>query len=107
MTATAKLAEHQRELREKLQADGLQKYSEDGGGAGGKEGKGWKKFQSYKGEGALPPEVDKLRVGSRASSIAVFLYLSLTLVERSWLTARHRQLSYQCMGLQYLSISTL
>lgn len=65
MTAAAKLAEHQRELREKLQADGLQKYSEDGGGSGGKEGKGWKKFQSYKGEGALPLEVDKLRVGSK------------------------------------------
>jgi hypothetical protein len=29
----------------------------------GKEGKGWKKFQSYKGDGALPSEVDKLRVG--------------------------------------------
>jgi hypothetical protein len=28
----------------------------------GKEGKGWKKFLSYKGEGALPSEVDNLRV---------------------------------------------
>ncbi|KAF8228962.1 FACT complex subunit SPT16 [Tricholoma matsutake] len=62
MTAAAKLAEHQRELREKLQADGLLKYSEDGGGTGGKEGKGWKKFQSYKGEGGLPAEVEKLRI---------------------------------------------
>ena len=26
------------------------------------EGKGWKKFQSYKGEGALPQEADRLRV---------------------------------------------
>lgn len=62
MTAAAKLVEHQRELHEKLQAEGLQRYSEDGGGTGGKEGKGWKKFQSYKGEAALPTEVDRLRV---------------------------------------------
>lgn len=61
-TAAARLAEHQRELHEKLQAEGLAKYSEGGGEKGGKEGKGWKKFQSYRGEGALPPEVDRLRV---------------------------------------------
>jgi nucleosome binding factor SPN SPT16 subunit len=73
MTAAARLAEHQRELREKLQTDGLQKYSEDGGGTGGKEGKGWKKFQSYKGEGALPPEVDKLRVSSKKTLGATFI----------------------------------
>lgn len=62
MTVAAKLVEHQRELHEKLQTEGLQRYSEDGGGTGGKEGKGWKKFQSYKGEAALPTEVDRLRV---------------------------------------------
>ena len=61
-TAAAKLVEHQRELHEKLQTEGLQKYSDGGGGTGGKEGKGWKKFQSYKGEAALPPEIDRLRV---------------------------------------------
>ncbi|KIK06643.1 hypothetical protein K443DRAFT_674303 [Laccaria amethystina LaAM-08-1] len=61
-TALAKLIEHQRELHERLQAEGLQKFSEDGGGNGGKEGKGWKKFQSYKGEGALPMEVERLRI---------------------------------------------
>lgn len=61
-TAAAKLAEHQRELHEKLQADGLAKYSEEGGEKSGKEGKGWKKFQSYRGEGALPPDVERLRV---------------------------------------------
>lgn len=67
-TAFARLAEHQRELHEKLQAEGMAKYSEDGGGTGGKEGKGWKKFQSYKGEGALPSEVDRLRVSTRLNS---------------------------------------
>ena len=62
LTAAAKLAEHQRELHEKLQSEGLQKYSEDGVGTSGKEGKGWKKFQSYKGEAGLPAETEKLRV---------------------------------------------
>ncbi|KIL69574.1 hypothetical protein M378DRAFT_7423 [Amanita muscaria Koide BX008] len=62
LTASVKLAEHQRELHDKLQTEGLNKYSEDGGGASGKEGKGWKKFQSYKGEAALPTEVEKLRI---------------------------------------------
>ena len=61
-SAAARLAEHQRELHEKLQAEGLAKYSEEGGEKSGKEGKGWKKFQSYRGEGALPPEVERLRV---------------------------------------------
>jgi len=62
-TAAAKLIEHQRELHENLQAQGLAKFSENGVGSSGKEGKGWKKFQSYKGDGALPTEVDRLRVG--------------------------------------------
>ncbi|KAJ7286043.1 FACT complex subunit SPT16 [Mycena rebaudengoi] len=61
-TAAAKLAEHQRELHDQLQVQGLEKFSEEGGGTGGKEGKGWKKFQSYKGEAGLPTDVDKLRV---------------------------------------------
>jgi nucleosome binding factor SPN SPT16 subunit len=63
VTAAAKLAEHQAELHEQLQIEGLAKYSEEGGGGGGKEGKGWKRFQSYKGEVALPKEVESLRVG--------------------------------------------
>jgi len=67
-TALAKLIEHQRELHENLQTQGLAKYSEDGGGSSGKEGKGWKKFQSYKGEGALPSEVERLRVCSNPLS---------------------------------------
>jgi nucleosome binding factor SPN SPT16 subunit len=61
-SAMAKMIEHQRELHENLQTRGLARYSENGGGLAGKEGKDWKKFQSYKGEGTLPPEVDKLRV---------------------------------------------
>ena len=62
-TATARLIDHQRELHENLQSQGLAKFSENGVGYSGKEGKGWKKFQSYKGDGSLPTEVDRLRVG--------------------------------------------
>ncbi|KAF7322686.1 FACT complex subunit SPT16 [Mycena chlorophos] len=60
--AAAKLAEHQRELHHELQARGLAKFSEEGGALEGKEGKTWKKFQSYKGEGGLPQEVERLRI---------------------------------------------
>ncbi|EPQ58254.1 SPT16-domain-containing protein [Gloeophyllum trabeum ATCC 11539] len=58
----ARIMEHQRELHAQLQAEGLAKYSEGGGGSGGKEGKTWKRFQSYKGEIALPREVENLRI---------------------------------------------
>jgi nucleosome binding factor SPN SPT16 subunit len=61
-SVAAKMAEHQRELHTRLQEEGKAKYSEEGGGSEGKEGKDWKKFQSYKGEGGLPKEVESLRV---------------------------------------------
>jgi hypothetical protein len=61
-TTAAKIHEHQRELHEQLQTNGLAKYSEEGDGTSGKEGKSWKRFQSYKGEAALPKETESLRV---------------------------------------------
>jgi len=61
-STAAKIAVHQRELHAQLHKNGLAKYSESGSGAGGKEGQGWKKFQSYKGELGLPKEVESLRV---------------------------------------------
>ena len=61
-STNAKIAEHQKELHQQLQEQGLARYSEEGDGANGKEGKSWKKFQSYKGEAALPKEVEGLRV---------------------------------------------
>lgn len=61
-TAAAKIAEHQRELHQRLQDEGLAKHSEGAGGYGRNEGKGWKRFQSYKGEAALPKEAENLRV---------------------------------------------
>ncbi|KAJ3824085.1 FACT complex subunit SPT16 [Lentinula raphanica] len=72
-TAAAKLAEHQRELHAKLQEEGLEKYSEGGGEKGGKEGKGWKKFQSYRGEGALPNDVDRLKILVDRKALSVIL----------------------------------
>ncbi|KIK63712.1 hypothetical protein GYMLUDRAFT_162320 [Collybiopsis luxurians FD-317 M1] len=72
-TAAAKLQEHQRELLDKLQQEGMTKYSEGGGEKSGKEGKGWKKFQSYRGEGALPPEVDRLRILVDRKALSVIL----------------------------------
>jgi len=62
MTAAAKIKDHQQQLHEGLQAAGLAKYSQGGSGGGEKEGKTWKRFQSYKGESALPREVESLRV---------------------------------------------
>jgi nucleosome binding factor SPN SPT16 subunit len=68
MTAAAKIKDHQQQLHEGLQSAGLAKYSEGASGGGEKEGKTWKRFQSYKGESALPREVESLRV-SRSTSI--------------------------------------
>ena len=61
-TTAHKIAEHQRELHQKLQSEGLARFSEGGGGLAGKEGKTWKRFTSYKGESALPREVENMRV---------------------------------------------
>ncbi|GBE82391.1 FACT complex subunit SPT16 [Sparassis crispa] len=61
-STAAKIAEHQRELHARLETEGLAKYAEGAGGIGGKEGKGWKRFQSYKGEAALPKEAESLRI---------------------------------------------
>ena len=61
-SAAQKIAEHQKELHEKIQAEGLEKWTESGTKAGGNEGKTFKKFQSYKGEAALPKEAESLRV---------------------------------------------
>lgn len=66
-TTAARIAEHQRELHSNRQRDGLAKYSEEGVGTGGKEGKTWKRFQSYKGEAGLPKEIEGMRVSCDSS----------------------------------------
>ena len=103
-TATARLIDHQRELHENLQAQGLAKFSENGVGSSGKEGKGWKKFQSYKGDGALPTEVDRLRVG--LNFLVFFKYISLY-NPRFLLIAKPKRSFYQFMDLPFPSISIL
>ena len=104
-TATARLIDHQRELHENLQAQGLAKFSENGVGYSGKEGKGWKKFQSYKGDGALPTEVDRLRVGLNffeSFSDAIGLC-----IPRFLLIAKPKRSFYQFMDLPFPSTSIL
>jgi nucleosome binding factor SPN SPT16 subunit len=61
-STSAKIADHQKELHQQLQEQGEARYLEEGDGANGKEGKAWKKFQSYKGEVGLPKEIEALRV---------------------------------------------
>ncbi len=74
----AKIAEHQQELHSQLQEQGLARYSEEGDGANGKEGKSWKKFQSYKGEVGLPKEVETLRVrGDFVTCVATLTHFYL------------------------------
>ncbi len=99
-TAMAKMIEHQRELHEALHARGLARFSEDGGGLAGKEGKVWKRFQSYKGEGALPPEVEKLRVRT-----LIFIYRTQVNCCRSLSIAKLKQ--WSCQSTASLCLSTL
>lgn len=101
-SAAAKIAEHQRELHAQLHKNGLAKYSESGSGAGGKEGQGWKKFQSYKGELGLPKEVESLRV-STTSQRGRGQSSSMSL--RSSLIGKLRPLFCPFMALPSLSIS--
>ena len=103
-TAAAKLAEHQKELHEKIQAQGLAKFSEKGGKADGSEGKGWKKFQSYKGEGALPSEAERLKVRAISCTSNVYhIHQHL----RLWSTGKHKQSFCRYMVSLYRFISTL
>lgn len=99
----AKIKEHQRELHLKLQDDGMAKYSETGGESGGKEGKGWKRFQSYKGEAGLPKEVENLRV--RHCSIPLSSIVLDGLCFRYSLTERRKPLFCLYMDLPFHSIS--
>ncbi|KAI0086290.1 FACT complex subunit SPT16 [Irpex rosettiformis] len=75
-TTAHKISEHQRELHQKLQSEGLARFSEGGGGLAGKEGKTWKRFTSYKGEAALPREVENMRifVDRKAQTIILPVY---------------------------------
>jgi nucleosome binding factor SPN SPT16 subunit len=87
-STSAKIAEHQKELLQQLQEHGLARYSEEGDGTNGKEGKSWKKFHSYKGEAGLPKEVEGLRV--RSTNFAYIVMLITSTHRYSW-TAKPRR----------------
>ncbi|TFL07405.1 FACT complex subunit SPT16 [Pterulicium gracile] len=61
-TAAAKMIEHQKDLHSQLNERGVERYSEAGDPSATKEGKTWRKFNSYRGEAALPPEAEKQRI---------------------------------------------
>ena len=104
LTAATKLMEHQKELHTQLQIDGLNKYSEVGGGGGGKEGKSWKRFQSYKGEAGLPKEAEGMRVSIFYDE---FSWSLLNAVARSTLTAKLKASFCRFTDSLYLFISIL
>ncbi|KIX94135.1 uncharacterized protein Z520_10161 [Fonsecaea multimorphosa CBS 102226] len=58
----ARRREHQKELAAKKQREGLEKYAEATGDMNGESEKKFKKFESYKREGQLPPRAKDLIV---------------------------------------------
>jgi len=68
-----KLAAHQKILHQQRQQEGLARWAGEDGDLTGKEGKTWKKFQSYKGEAALPPEVQNLKIHVDRKNLTVIL----------------------------------
>lgn len=65
-TATSTLARitaHQKDLHGQRQEEGIARFAGEDSKDGREDGKGWKKFQSYKGELALPKEAETLKVG--------------------------------------------
>lgn len=63
--------QHQKDLAERRQQAGLEKFSEEGGKGGGKGEKQWRRFESYVRENQLPEAVasQKIMVDARKSSI--------------------------------------
>jgi nucleosome binding factor SPN SPT16 subunit len=61
-TTRTKIYPHQVELHAKRQAEGLARFESGGGAEAGGHGKEWKRFISYKGEAALPSEVNEPKV---------------------------------------------
>ena len=101
LTTVARIAEHQKELHEQRQRDGLAKYSEDGGGLNSKEGKGWKRFQSYKGEAGLPKEIENMRA---RITLTFATFMTLIYKCRYSLIERLRRLFYLSTDSRFPSI---
>ena len=65
--------EHQKELHEKKQREGLEKYTEGHGNLNGTEEKKFKRFESYKRDGLFPPKVKDLAVVVDAKNSSIIL----------------------------------
>ncbi|GAA5863770.1 hypothetical protein JCM8547_006060 [Rhodosporidiobolus lusitaniae] len=63
--------QHQRDLAARRQEEGLEKYSEEGAGAGNNREKQWRRFESYVKDSQLPEAVgsQKIVVDSRRATI--------------------------------------
>lgn len=68
-----RIADHQRQLHMQLQEEGAKRFADGGSGAGGGEAKGWKRFQSYKGEGGVPKEAEMLKIFIDKKNMTVLL----------------------------------
>ncbi len=68
--STNRRKQHQKELAARRQEEGLEKYADGGGGAGGRE-KQWKRFESYVKESQLPEAVasQKIMVDTRRATV--------------------------------------
>lgn len=103
-TAAAKMIEHQKDLHSQLNERGVERYSEAGDPSATKEGKTWRKFNSYRGEAALPPEAEKQRVRFSVVSANALAYSCYV---RYSSTGRHRLLCSLFMALPFPSTSIL
>ncbi|GAA5890025.1 hypothetical protein JCM5296_004746 [Sporobolomyces johnsonii] len=65
--------QHQRDLAARRQEEGLEKYSGDGGGAGGNREKQWRRFESYVKESQLPEAVASQKIVVDARRLTIIL----------------------------------
>lgn len=72
-TTRTKIYPHQVELHAKRQSEGLARFESGGGGEADGRGKEWKRFISYKGEGALPSEVTEPKIYIDKKALTVVL----------------------------------
>ncbi|MCJ1250008.1 FACT complex subunit spt16 [Trapelia coarctata] len=74
--AEARRRQHQKELAQKRQADGLERYSEATGDQNGATQKKFKRFESYKRENQLPSRVKDLTVfvDQKAQTVVVPIF---------------------------------
>ncbi|PVG03034.1 FACT complex subunit SPT16 [Serendipita vermifera] len=72
-TTRSKIYPHQKELHAKRQAEGLARFENGASGTAGGEEKTWKRFVSYKGEAALPPEINEPKIYIDKKALTVVL----------------------------------